>query len=225
MVAEPIDDVVKQGRNEIADLIRFEIMSGKLQFGEKINENRYTSLFGVSRTPVREAALLLASLGLIEIKPRSGTYVTTFTETSLRQLFEVRRMLEEGGVRLSSGTKRKKLVTCLEKLFERMEAEKGKNDELKSFHSSDTEFHAALVAAAENPRLINMYQPIGACAQAARSRLNETKQIAITAQNHHAMIIDTIRQNDIDGFSRILDEHLTWVLGSLMMVDELFERK
>lgn len=223
MPADPLTDTARHGRSEIADFIRFQIISGQLQFGEKINETRYTTLYGVSRTPVREALLLLESLGLVVIKPRSGTYVTAFTETSLRQLFEVRLLLESGGVRLASKAKRAKLLPRLETLFSQMDSEKEEDDRLQNFHSADTLFHEALVGAAENPLLMSMYSPIGARAQAVRSRMDYDPQIALIAQTHHQAIIDAIRRDDIDGFIRILNEHLTWVLGSLMMISEIFE--
>ncbi len=71
-----------------------EIFSGALLPGERLDESGLARRFGVSRTPVREALLQLASAGLIEMRPRQGAVVAAITVQQLLQMFEVMADME-----------------------------------------------------------------------------------------------------------------------------------
>lgn len=71
-----------------------EIFSGALIPGERLDESGLARRFGVSRTPVREALLQLASAGLIEMRPRQGAVVAIITVQQLLQMFEVMAEME-----------------------------------------------------------------------------------------------------------------------------------
>jgi DNA-binding GntR family transcriptional regulator len=216
------DQIQSANREEIAEQIRFDIMHGVLRFGEKLSEATYAARFGVSRTPVREATLLLESLGLLVIRPRSGTYVVRFSQRSLSELFDIRLILESAGVRLASVRQRRALVAKLRGLMPALQQNISSDASFVRFNDVDTEFHAALVGAAENQQLSALYKPVEICVQAARSRLAKSSHIADTANAHHAAMIESIDKGDIEAFENHLSDHLAWVVGILLRVDELF---
>lgn len=219
----PTDELAPtKGRDVIAERIRQDIMAGKLKFGAKLSENTYATIFGVSRTPVREAIVSLSSLGLLTVRPRSGTYVVSFTQKSLTDLFQVRETLEVSGVRFATPTQRQALVSTLEGLGPEMEREDGSPEDFDKFSLADTLFHTHLVGAPGNALLSQMYRPVAASCQAARSRLEKTFYVSDTANTHHTQIVEAIKADDLERFSVVLHEHLSWVLGMLMQVRELF---
>ena len=63
--------------DRLAESIADSVLSGEFAPGFRLDENALADRFGVSRTPVREAIRLLASTGLIEVKPRRGARVAT----------------------------------------------------------------------------------------------------------------------------------------------------
>ena len=63
-----------------------EILSGRLSPGEKLDETKLAQRFKVSRTPVREALLQLASVGLVDMRPRQGAVVAACTVQQLLQM-------------------------------------------------------------------------------------------------------------------------------------------
>ncbi len=81
-------------RDEIVRALEDDIMDGTIQPGERVDERLLAERFGVSRAPVRDAIGRLASLGLIDVRPRSGSYVTRLDVANLFQLFEVMAELE-----------------------------------------------------------------------------------------------------------------------------------
>ncbi len=72
-------------REEIEELIA----TGQLQPGHHLDETELAERFGVSRTPIREALIQLASMGIIEMRPRRGAQVATISPQQLVEMFEV----------------------------------------------------------------------------------------------------------------------------------------
>lgn len=75
--------------NEVTERLRDMIIEGELPPGQRIDEGELCRLLGISRTPLREAIKVLASEGLIELRPNRGTRVTKMTLEDVAELFEV----------------------------------------------------------------------------------------------------------------------------------------
>jgi DNA-binding GntR family transcriptional regulator len=80
------------------DRLSREILSGRVVPGERLVEEQLTRRLGISRAPLREALRLLAQQGLVEHIPRRGARVATLSDTDVRQLYEVRDVLERHAV-------------------------------------------------------------------------------------------------------------------------------
>jgi DNA-binding GntR family transcriptional regulator len=81
-------------RDDIVRILEQEILSAKLKPGERLDERAVSLRFGVSRAPVRDAVGRLASLGMIVVKPRSGSYVASLSTNDVLELLEVMSGLE-----------------------------------------------------------------------------------------------------------------------------------
>ncbi|MBO3752660.1 GntR family transcriptional regulator [Streptosporangiaceae bacterium NEAU-GS5] len=82
----------------VADAIREAILSGRIKQGETLVERRLAEQLGVSKTPVREALIGLASTGLVVISPNRGVTVRVVGEEEVRKAYEVRLLLEPWAV-------------------------------------------------------------------------------------------------------------------------------
>jgi DNA-binding GntR family transcriptional regulator len=89
-------------REVVADEIRAMIMRGQLRPGERLLEDRIAEQLGVSRNPVREAIRVLEANGLVQVRPRRGAYVTDFDLDDLRNLLELRSLLEAYAAELAA---------------------------------------------------------------------------------------------------------------------------
>ncbi|MFC4585392.1 GntR family transcriptional regulator [Sphaerisporangium corydalis] len=78
----------------VADSIRAAILSGRIKPGETLVERRLAEQLGVSKTPVREALIGLASTGLVTISPNRGVSVRVLSAADLRKAQELRLLLE-----------------------------------------------------------------------------------------------------------------------------------
>lgn len=81
-------------REQVVEQIRTAIIEGRLKPGDHIVENSLTAQLGVSRTPVREALILLERDGLVVSQPHRGSFVRSFTEADVEAIFSMRTNLE-----------------------------------------------------------------------------------------------------------------------------------
>jgi len=106
---------------EVADQIRDMIVEGELPPGERVNEGALCEQFGISRTPLREALKVLASEGLVELRPNRGTRVSAITPEEVGELFEVVSGIERLAGELAALRMSGRDVERLKALHERME--------------------------------------------------------------------------------------------------------
>ncbi|MBE3556710.1 MAG: GntR family transcriptional regulator [Firmicutes bacterium] len=85
--------------DRVCDVLREQILSGVFTPGERLNEVKLAHKLGVSRAPVREAILQLANEGLVEIHPHRGAFVRSIEEQELKEIAEVRALLEAAAAR------------------------------------------------------------------------------------------------------------------------------
>jgi DNA-binding GntR family transcriptional regulator len=78
----------------VRELIEESIATGRFPPGMRLDETMLAERFDVSRTPLREALFQLASVGIIEMKPRRGSVVAEVTPHQLFEMFEVMGELE-----------------------------------------------------------------------------------------------------------------------------------
>ena len=142
--------------------LRAEILSGALAPGQRVVEESFGRRFGISRAPLREALRLLAQQGLVEHLPRRGVRVTTWSPRDIRQLFELRAVLERHAVRsalpLGLRAGQDPLHAVRAKLAAMRTAER-RGEELAR-DDAHREFHAAIVALADNRQLELALAPV-----------------------------------------------------------------
>ena len=81
-------------REQVVQQIRTAIIEGRIQPNDHIIEATLTDQLGVSRTPVREALILLEREGLVVSLPNRGCFVRAFTERDVSEIFSMRTALE-----------------------------------------------------------------------------------------------------------------------------------
>ena len=90
-----VEDVIPKTREELAsEKLREAIMVGHFKPGEKLDQGAISRQLNVSLSPVREAIRTLAAEGLITMVPHKGALVTELSVSQLKELHEVRGLLE-----------------------------------------------------------------------------------------------------------------------------------
>lgn len=92
-----------KNRSEVLrEAIEEMIAVGKLAPGHHLDETELAKQFGVSRTPIREALIQLASMGIIDMRPRRGAVVAEISPQKLVEMFEVMSEIEGVCARLAA---------------------------------------------------------------------------------------------------------------------------
>jgi DNA-binding GntR family transcriptional regulator len=80
--------------DQLAATIRARILTGEIDVGSRLRQERLAAEFGVSRTPIREALRKLQASGIVEVQPNRGAIVRGATAREIREAYEVRAELE-----------------------------------------------------------------------------------------------------------------------------------
>ena len=139
-------------RDKIGDVLRGWILDGKLRPGERIVELTLARDLNVSRAPLREALWQLARQGLVHIRAHHGATVTQLSEQDIREIFEIRELLETHAAKKiraagSPGTK-----AALQRALADLEDACRKRD-IRLFSAADLRFHRTLWELAGNRHL------------------------------------------------------------------------
>src|SRR5690606_4465504 len=139
----------------ISALLRRAIVNVDLIPGTALNETDVADLFGVSRTPVREAFRSLATEGLIEVVPQKGTFVSHLNRSTLRDALFVREALECAAARLAARApepERRVLLRIVER-----QAEALRHDDQESSFLADEDLHRTILSLSGH---ISAWEPV-----------------------------------------------------------------
>jgi DNA-binding GntR family transcriptional regulator len=136
--------------------LRRDILSGRTDPGERLVEEQLTKRLGISRAPLREAMRLLAQQGLVEHIPRRGARVATLSDEDVRELYEVRGVLERHAIAsIPAAADLTALRAALEVM--RRATEAGDRLELANAHRR---FHVEVVRLGGNRQLAGLYESV-----------------------------------------------------------------
>jgi len=182
--------------------IRELIVSGRLVLGEQLSESVLAEQLGVSRTPVREAFLRLETERLVEVRPQRGTFVFQYGLAELRDICELREVLETGALRIALSRNRAEVIERLEQ--EANAAEAARVVDPGPYQAFDNSFHDALVKASANEELIEAYERISGRVRAIRYRLTRSRRQIAGSQRGHREIVNALKEGrDADAVRRL----------------------
>jgi DNA-binding GntR family transcriptional regulator len=146
-------------REQVVEQVKTAIIEGRLKPGDHMVEATLTKQLGVSRTPLREALILLEREGLVESFPNRGTFVRTFDLSDVNTIFSMRIALENFAADLIIKTLDKTDFDKLEGLIEEQRRYIRSKD-FKHVRTTDMSFHRYLIERSEHSLLIRNWSEI-----------------------------------------------------------------
>ena len=138
----------------VQDELREAILTGTLPPGSRLRAEPLAERLRTSRTPVREALILLAREGLVDIEPRRGAVVRPFDAADLLDLYDVRALIEPYAARRAATRIEAPALGRLRELSDLADARGAADDAAVDDQMAfNEEFHRIIVAAAQSPRL------------------------------------------------------------------------
>jgi DNA-binding GntR family transcriptional regulator len=189
---------------QIRDGLVRRIVSGELEPGSRLVETRIAEEYGTSQAPVREALRELEAIGMVETKPRRGTFVRHFIQQTLRESYVVRAALEETATRLSllAGT------LPLETLREDVEAMRtaAERGDTQAVGAASVSFHRHVIHAAGNDLLKHAWESLQIEARTAVTLLAVEPDLTEVATEHDELLT-VLRTGDLDTACQLTRDH------------------
>ena len=199
---------------QAAEAIRSRIVNGELELGAPLSETALAVELGVSKTPVREAFLRLETEGLIEIKPHHGTFVFDMDADEVRDLCELREVLEIAAARVAVRRRPAALADALEKIIAGMH-EALRNANILEYRTMDRAYHQRIVEHAGNAVLAATYETLAVRIQALRNRLTLDPVLNRRSMREHRELAALIRAGEVYRTCTCLSDHIRGVEGAL----------
>jgi len=204
--------------DSVYQAMRQAIVTCLIKPGERLNVEELSQKFGVSLTPVRGAIQQLATEGLIEIRPRSGTFVANLNYQEVDETFKIRCALEclagEEAVRRISPEQIRRLKELLKSLKKKVVTDQDR----KAHEKDNSELHQIIVEAAANRKLQEMYNALNAHIKIVRIHAAETNWPVRMQeeQAEHEAIVAALEAGDVDALIAALRKHIYRAKDSML---------
>lgn len=216
-------------RRHAYETLKGMILSAAFHPGERLSEIRLSQMIGVSRTPLREALMLLGSEGLVIGRQNSGYSVVHFEPEAIRDLLVAREGLDAYAAEIAC-------QTATEADLERLKAVMAEIDEIDQRHDGAAQdparelklglkIHEVIVAATRNRAL-----------QEITRRLYEQLRVALWLEvlwidswddgvAQHREIVDAIIARDVPRAVEAAREHIRDSLRNMARIEHLYEER
>ena len=187
--------------------IKYAIMDYTLTPGDIYTEQGLAGRLGISKSPVREACIDLASRGFLKILPRKGIQIEILDADKVCSLFDFRVILEKAVIRLMAHKTTDEVINETENIFAKLKAASDADD-LKGFLELDKQFHQYLVILTGNHYMIEASANVRDLIDWAGAKIVSMKWRQLEAMNEHAEIVKKLQQRDPVGAAKKMEEHL-----------------
>jgi DNA-binding GntR family transcriptional regulator len=186
-------------REQVAEQIRTAIIEGQLRPNDHIVETVLTEQLGVSRTPVREALILLEREALVVTHPNRGCYVRAFNVEDVQAIFSMRVVLENFAAELIIDKLNADDYYRLRQLIDQQQFHIEQGD-FKQVRSTDMAFHQYLINHSQHPVLMRTWQEIVAqIAAVLHVRADGYPNFdELQAIKDHQCILDAYQDHDLE---------------------------
>lgn len=202
-----------QAYERILDLI----LSGEAPPGDLLNERGLAEMFDMSRTPIRDALLMLESEGLLVRRGRRGLQVKQMHLEDLIDALQVRLLLEPAVARMAAGNvdrdELQRLAVSFQELLEAADASGGGVDREKA-RTLDNQLHRLVSETAGNPQLSSIVLTLR-----RQTQIFDIKSLPERAQDtcrEHLDIIEALLSGDGDSAGEAMARHIDGVRASIV---------
>ena len=195
------------------EAVRRAILRGALAPGTRLTQSDLAGRLSLSTTPVREALRRLASEGLVRIDAHRGAIVRGVDKDELREIYEIRLLLEPLAIRKAVLRITDAELDHAERLWRRMDDHLDPAD----WAEANREFHAIFARAAASPTLIRVTGTLRDSAAHYVHWLSVADPgLPVRANQEHRSLLDACRARDAEAAAVVEQEHLMSTFAAMM---------
>lgn len=210
MAAKPLQTggrpLVTNANDAAASIIRRAIIRGELLPGERLKEAEIARELGISRTPVREAMLVLQAEGLLDLAPSRGATVRPYDLDELLLLYDLRQLLEGYAARYAATRITPQQLRELEESCERMEAlEFG---DVVAHNEENIFFHSHVLDVVGSDRLRHIVRSLLEIPLPYKRGYWSGEENKEHSVRYHRRIVEALKAGDPEAAERAMRDHL-----------------
>lgn len=192
--------------NKVYNEIRRKILSNQLVPGTRLKEDVWAKKAEVSRMAVREALNRLLGENLVVFGEKGGYFVKSMTPDDIREIRQLRELLELGALRMAYNNKDQSYVAALEQICDDF-SEMVDKGYIGGACEADMKFHETLIASSGNSKLLELYQvsniPLFHM-KLGNMRMDDYSQ----TDGEHRQIVQALKKKDLKLAEATLVKHL-----------------
>ncbi|MEC5216258.1 DNA-binding GntR family transcriptional regulator [Actimicrobium sp. GrIS 1.19] len=206
-IADPAVGTTRNRSAELREAIEEMIAVGQLAPGDHLDETLLATRFDVSRTPIREALIQLASMGLIKMRPRRGAVVAEIGPQQLVEMFEVMAEFEAMCGRLAARRMTPAEHKHLLATHHACEKARDAKDPDAYFYKNEA-FHDALYNGSHNAFLIEQARALHRRLRPYRRLQLRVRDRITTSYQEHDAVVRAILAGDGETTAALLRGHI-----------------
>jgi DNA-binding GntR family transcriptional regulator len=212
--------IIKTRAQHVADNLRERILGGEFKGGSKLRQDAIAQDYGVSRIPVREALLALEAEGLVEFHPHRGAFTTELSAETIRELFELRVLLEVKAFEQSIPNLTTADLEHAARLLSRYDEALDSGRNIDGWSEFNSAFHTALYKAAKMPATLALIGQLNTkCDRYVRMQLLYSQEIK-KAELEHQQLLALARSGKTKKAGQLLELHIRGACDSILAVFE-----
>lgn len=190
-----------------AEQIRQLIFNGELIADSNHLESELASRLGISRTPVREATLMLQAHGLLEVQPRKGVRINAMSVQDLDEICIIITEMECLALRQAAKIKYEKNDLIQLDQFIHAMNEAIKKQDLIAWAAAEEQFHVQLVVLSKSVHILSIVDKLHDQIRRARNVTLKIRQMPVESDNYYRQVYDALFACDAEAADRIHRHH------------------
>lgn len=196
--------------------IRESFLRGEFKLGEKIDIDKLAEKYEVSRTPIIQAIKRLESEGMMEAGRGGKMLVPSFTPKEVRELYEVRVLLEQHAIKRICDSSHKVDFTLMKKYAKEC-ADAYREHDIFRANKADMAFHREIVKMANNGCLLNFYNKVQGQCMVVNYLLDRISDECYRRyEKEHKKIIESMENFELENSYFLIEHHLNRSLEKLV---------
>ena len=209
-------------RERIVEFVKDAIIKGRLKPGGRVPESELAEMFGISRTPIREAFRQLESEGFITFTPRKGAIVSPITDKDVIEFYAIKGLLEGYAAKMACCKISDKEIRRMEDLNSQMTKCAERND-VKNFFKLDNQLHDVFLKICGNDKLYNLiYVLVQQFERFRKTSLSLSGRMWSSVKQHNE-IIEAFKKRDVDLVERLVKANAE--KGGEQLAQEILKEK
>ncbi|MEM9330345.1 MAG: GntR family transcriptional regulator [Pseudomonadota bacterium] len=188
-----VSDKGMSNTQQAVSVLKDLILDNRLASGSNHLESELAKMLGMSRTPVREATLILEAQGLVEVKPRHGVRILSISPKDMTEIYDILTELESLSAELAAKQNHSDedfagAVDAIHRMDSTL-----KNEDREAWAMADETFHSELVRLGGNERIANIFRMYSDQVRRARKITLNLRPKPTKSNDDHRRVLKAIR--------------------------------